>query len=160
MKNPLLAIWLAFPLMAAATAAGARCPGQVGVAYGQTLGSIAQSCGTNIEALKQVNPGLNEQTLQNGTFLNVPRPALPTPPVEFRGNQRIVQPARRPYIIRAGDTLSAIAQGFGVSVPELQEVNPGLQPDRLRIGQPLHIPGGPFPPLDPANPNPPFDRAR
>lgn len=47
----------------------------------------------------------------------------------------------RTYTISRGDTLSAIASRFDVTVPRLRAVN-DLANDRLRIGQVLTIPGG------------------
>ncbi len=48
--------------------------------------------------------------------------------------------AARTYVIGRGDTLSAIASRFNVSVPHLRAAN-GLSGDRIRIGQVLTIPG-------------------
>lgn len=47
----------------------------------------------------------------------------------------------RKYVIHRGDTLSAIASRFDVSVRTLRAAN-GLSSDRIRIGQVLTIPGG------------------
>ncbi|MEO0974393.1 MAG: N-acetylmuramoyl-L-alanine amidase, partial [Pseudomonadota bacterium] len=47
----------------------------------------------------------------------------------------------RTYVIGRGDTLSAIASRFDVSVPRLRAAN-HLSTDRIRIGQVLTIPGG------------------
>lgn len=47
------------------------------------------------------------------------------------------------YEVKAGDTLSAIAKRFGVRVGALIEANRLQQPDLLRPGQRLVIPGGP-----------------
>lgn len=44
------------------------------------------------------------------------------------------------YRIQAGDTLSAIASRFGVSLTELMNANPGVNPNRLQIGQQIQIP--------------------
>ena len=44
------------------------------------------------------------------------------------------------YRIRAGDTLSRIAHGQGVTVKSLQAANPGLNPTRLQINQAILIP--------------------
>ncbi len=44
------------------------------------------------------------------------------------------------YVIVAGDTLSVIAQRFGVSLEALQTANPGLQPAQLAVGQTITIP--------------------
>lgn len=45
------------------------------------------------------------------------------------------------YRIQSGDTLSAIATRFGVSLTELLNANPGVNPNRLQIGQQIQIPG-------------------
>lgn len=44
------------------------------------------------------------------------------------------------YRIQAGDTLSAIASRFGVTLTELMNANPGVNPNRLQIGQQIQIP--------------------
>ncbi|RIK88676.1 MAG: hypothetical protein DCC69_00820 [Hyphomicrobiales bacterium] len=67
------AIWLA------AGAAQAACPQRLGVSHGDTLESIARACGISVETLRGVNPGLDAGTLRPGTFVVVPRPALPSP---------------------------------------------------------------------------------
>ena len=46
----------------------------------------------------------------------------------------------RAYSIRSGDTLSEIAEAFGISVSSLLTSNPGTDPLRLRIGKRLTIP--------------------
>jgi membrane-bound lytic murein transglycosylase D len=44
------------------------------------------------------------------------------------------------HIIRYGDTLSEIAQRYGISVNQIVSYNPGLRPQYLKIGQKLIIP--------------------
>lgn len=44
------------------------------------------------------------------------------------------------YTVRPGDTLFAIARRFRVSLDDLIEANPGIDPDRLQIGQVICIP--------------------
>jgi murein DD-endopeptidase MepM/ murein hydrolase activator NlpD len=44
------------------------------------------------------------------------------------------------YVVRAGDTLAAIAAQFGVSVAELQRVNNITNPNLISVGQTLVIP--------------------
>lgn len=48
-------------------------------------------------------------------------------------------PQRRIYVVQPGDTLSRIANGFGVSVQALMEEN-GKEDTLLRIGEQLVIP--------------------
>ncbi|MDR1505829.1 MAG: LysM peptidoglycan-binding domain-containing protein [Treponema sp.] len=44
------------------------------------------------------------------------------------------------HTIRSGDTLSEIAQRYGISVNQIASYNPGLRPQYLKIGQRLIIP--------------------
>ena len=46
------------------------------------------------------------------------------------------------YVIKAGDTLSAIAKEFGVTVEALQEANAILDLNQIQVGQELIIPQG------------------
>ena len=41
--------------------------------------------------------------------------------------------------MKAGDTLSLIAEAFGTTVPKIKEMN-GLKSDMLRIGQKIMVP--------------------
>ncbi len=47
---------------------------------------------------------------------------------------------QRTYIVEGGDTLSDIAVRFGTTVDAIVALNPGLDPDALRIGAELRIP--------------------
>jgi N-acetylmuramoyl-L-alanine amidase len=42
--------------------------------------------------------------------------------------------------MKAGDTLSAVAAGYGVSVADIVAANPGLDPDSIGIGTVIRIP--------------------
>jgi LysM repeat protein/lysozyme family protein len=44
------------------------------------------------------------------------------------------------YKVQKGDTLSHISQRFKVTVKDIRAANPGLEPDKLRIGQTLQLP--------------------
>ena len=46
------------------------------------------------------------------------------------------------YTIRAGDTLSQIAQQRGIKLKDLLTANSGVDPKKLRVGQKLKIPDG------------------
>jgi LysM repeat protein len=51
------------------------------------------------------------------------------------------------YTVQAGDTLSQIAERFGVSLDDLQAANPEVSANSMSVGQVLKIPS------DPANPS-------
>ena len=57
-----------------------------------------------------------------------PKPVTPTPV------------AGRTYVVREGDSLSAIAARFGVTEEELQRANDIVDPNNIDVGQELVIP--------------------
>lgn len=51
-----------------------------------------------------------------------------------------------PYIVKSGDTFFLIARAHNISLDALLRANPGVDPDRLFIGQVICIPSGTTPP--------------
>ena len=49
------------------------------------------------------------------------------------------EPAKRTYIVRSGDTLSAISLETGVTVERLQALNPNIDVQALQPGQHLKL---------------------
>ena len=54
--------------------------------------------------------------------------------------QQTCPPNSMPYTIRQGDTFFSLARTFGVSVDAIIAANPGVDPNRLFIGQVICIP--------------------
>lgn len=44
------------------------------------------------------------------------------------------------HVVEPGQTLSEIARGYGVTVARVLEFNPGLKPERLKVGQTVVVP--------------------
>jgi len=111
------------------------CPG--GTLYtiraGDTLFSIARRFNTTVEAILRANPGLDPNRLMIGQQICIPGIPVPT------------CPGGTFYTIRAGDTLFSIARRFNTTVEAILRANPGLDPNRLMIGQQICIPGIPVP---------------
>jgi len=84
---------------------------------------------TTVPALISANPLTNPNFLQIGQTVCIPRqqiyPACP------EGNY---------YTLRSGDTLYGIARAYNVSLDDLVEANPGINPYMLQIGQVICIP--------------------
>ena len=97
---------------------------------GDTLFSLAQRFNVTVQAIINANPGIDPNRLQIGQVICIPRPMPPTPPC----------PNGFLYTIRPGDTLFSIAQRFNVTVQAIINVNPGIDPNRLQIGQVICIP--------------------
>lgn len=108
---------------------------QYTVEPGDTLFSIAQKYGTDLETVRQLN-FLFSDAISAGQVLRLPlldgytQAGAPTAtPVPFR------------YPIQSGDTLTGIAQKFGVSTDELISVNNIVDTNSLYVGQEIVIPG-------------------
>ncbi len=72
------------------------------------------------------------------TSPTVSRPGSPTTPARSPATSA---PAITKYTVKSGDTLSQIAEDLGVGLSALKTANPGIDPDVLRVGQVLNVPG-------------------
>ncbi|MCR1898839.1 LysM peptidoglycan-binding domain-containing protein [Irregularibacter muris] len=116
-----------------------NCP-QGSISYtiraGDTLYSLAIRYGTTVNAIMSANPGINPNALQIGQVICIPTQA---PPANC-------PPGSTSYTIRAGDTFYNIAMRYNTTVQALINANPGVNPNALRIGQIICIPGTTPPP--------------
>jgi len=114
------------------------------VRTGDTLSLIAGQFGVTVDAIMEVN-GLTDYVIQVGQELLIPveveEPAASAVADETPGAEATVQPAPRTYVVQPGDSLSGIAERFGVSQQELMEANDITDPDSIRESQSLVIPG-------------------
>jgi LysM repeat protein len=89
---------------------------------------------TTVAAIMAANPGVDPNRLQIGQVICIPG-APPMPGECPQGTQ--------PYIIQAGDTYFSLAIRFNTTVAAIMAANPGVDPNRLQIGQRICIPGAP-----------------
>ncbi|MGE5557557.1 MAG: LysM peptidoglycan-binding domain-containing protein [Bacillota bacterium] len=116
------------------------CPGGFShtIVTGDTFFSLARRYGIAVAALTAANPGVDPDRLQIGQQICIPAPA-PRP-----------QPCPGSlYSIKPGDTFIGLARRFGYTLDAILAANPGVDPNRLQIGQQICLPpspgGGPFP---------------
>lgn len=95
------------------------------VREGDNLSTIARRFNTSVRAIQAANSLSDPNLLRPGATLRVQANAA--------------RPTQQ-YIVRAGDTLSDIANRFGASVSELKTVNGITNPHRIQKGQRLMIP--------------------
>jgi len=132
----LVAVMLAAPAAAAAAPESHGAPGGYWyqVRRGDTLAAISRRTGVPMDAIAGANGLVNINRIWAGTWLWIPK--FDTPPVEPPPGQT----CRTKITVRRGDTLSAIARKYGVSVWSLARNNGISNPDRIYVGQRLCIP--------------------
>jgi N-acetylmuramoyl-L-alanine amidase len=121
------------------TAAPSSSGGYV-VQPGDTLSAIAARLGVSVSSLAAAN-GLDPSSLLiSGTMLHGAGSSAASPASQAMAP--VASSSAGGYQVQPGDTLSAIAGRYGVSVDQLAAVN-GLDPSALLIsGRTLHIGGG------------------
>jgi len=112
------------------------------VRRGENLFRIALRYGMTVQALAVANGIVNSHRVYTGQRLVIPgHGTVPSPPAQ-------PVPSGRTYVVRRGDTLSAIALRYGVSTWALARANSIRNPSFIYVGQVLRIPSGgsPAPP--------------
>lgn len=105
------------------------------VKSGDTLSSIADQFGISWQDLASAN-GLNSRsTLRVGQELIVPLPGGSQAPAPTASQGATT------YTVKSGDSLSSIAQRYGITWQELAQANGLTASSRLSVGQKLIIPG-------------------
>lgn len=135
------------------------------VRSGDTLGSIAARHGTTSAVLARANTLTNPNRIHVGQRLWIPSASAPTPPgADPAPEAPEAPPPSEPepeapsdgtwYVVRSGDTLGAIASRHGTTSAALARANNLANPNVIRVGQRLWIPGssgtGPAPAPAPA----------
>ncbi len=95
------------------------------VQRGDTLSQIAERHGLRVADIEASNPFLQNRVLRAGDRLALHAATLP----------------QQQYTVQSGDTLSQIAERFGIATRDLASRNGLRSPYRLKIGQSLMIDG-------------------
>lgn len=107
------------------------------VQRGDTLREIADANGVTIRVLVEANGISNPDLIRVGQVLVIPgldggdSAGDPAPP-----------PSSATYLVQRGDSLSKIAARLGVTIAALAEANDISNPDLIRVGAVLTVPGG------------------
>ncbi len=116
------------------------------VRKGETLSKIARKYGTSVKNIKKWN-GLRNDRLSIGQSLIVGwnrgtttvRSSEGSSSASSSRGQATTSAEKTYHRVKKGETLSTIAQRYGISVRSLKRAN-GLRSDRIRAGQRLTIP--------------------
>lgn len=132
------------PAPAVQAASHVAAPSPAGETYivvaNDTLWAIAARYGITVAQITAANPNVNPNALRPGQTL-----AIPT-------NAAAISVAS--YTVKPGDSLWTVASRYGLFVSDLLAANPGVNPQRLQVGQILHLPdraGNPTAPLAPVS---------
>lgn len=63
----------------------------------------------------------------------------PTTTVTSKKNHGHKRPRARTYTVQSGDTLGGIAAKTGTTVARLEQLNPGIDPTALRVGETIRV---------------------
>lgn len=138
--------------VSAPTSAPASAPAPTSTIYvvkaGDTLGRIAAAHGTTVAKLAADNSIANPNLIHVGLRLAISAPtsttaqassaAASTTPAAASAPKAEITPATT-YVVRAGDTLSAIAAKHGTTVAAIAAANGISNPNRIGVGQKLLI---------------------
>lgn len=103
------------------------------VRSGETLGTIASKYRTSVRTLQNLN-GLRNTRIYVGQRLKVKAGASSS---SSSSSSETV--AKKYYKVRSGDTFGRIAQRHGRSINQLKRLNPGININRLKIGQRIRV---------------------
>ncbi|MCY3779325.1 MAG: LysM peptidoglycan-binding domain-containing protein [Chloroflexi bacterium] len=122
------------------------------VQRGDSLSIIAAKFGITYIELARMNNIADPDVLHVGQVLQVPAPAGTQAPADTGTTPPATQPTLGTYIVQRGDSLATIAAQFNTNYIELARLNGITDPDVLRVGQVLKVPGAPPPPEETAAP--------
>jgi membrane-bound lytic murein transglycosylase D len=106
---------------------------------------LSRACGLPFDAMAAANPELNFPLTPPASYgYQLKVPADQEPAVE-QALETATMPLLefRVHVIVSGDTLSEMAQTYGVSVEMIQEFNPRLSPRALQLGTKVLVPVAP-----------------
>ncbi len=116
----------------------------------ETLYSIARKYKVTVDEVKKYNAFLDEDPLRKGDILKIPQPAPKTNKIirKLGGGKKEENTttvslnnakATKIYTVQAKDTRYGIARKFGITIPELENMNPNLGED-FPIGIQILVP--------------------
>lgn len=102
------------------------------VSSGESLSSIATRYGTTVDEIKKLN-GLTSDHIVVGQRLRIKGNG------SSQSQEQTTTVQKKYYTVKSGDTFGRIAQRHGVSISQLTKLNPGIDINRLSIGQRIRV---------------------
>ena len=118
----------------------------VTVGEGETLSAIADRHGVPVSTLMAINSLKNPNHVEAGQVLKLKGARTATPkPTNFSYSSGASE-----HVVRKGESLSAIARGYGVPVSQLVTLNAISDPNNVHAGSTLKLKGNPPAPARPS----------
>jgi LysM repeat protein len=113
------------------------CASYITVQWGDTLGGLANLCGTTAEAIRAANPGLG-WWVYAGQVLYIPSGYASAPAPVYAPSPSY---GSGTYMVQRGDTMGKIAARQGVAVGDLLAANPQIwNASLIYVGQVINLP--------------------
>ena len=139
---------VALALAGSAQAAAAPAAGTYKVRTGDTLIRVARRAGVPVDALARANDITNLDRVLAGQVLTIPRVGEPAPvattPLPPLPSPSVVAGGARTHHVTAGQNLATIARRYDTTVTQLVEANHLKNPNLIREGVDLQVPGPPW----------------
>lgn len=110
------------------------------VRSGDVIGKIAQRYGVSVYQIRSWN-GLRSNTIRVGQRLKIytKKSNVSSSNTSTKSSKTTYKSASGTYVVKSGDSLWLIAKRLGTSMERLKQLNPGVDLNRLKIGQTLKI---------------------
>ncbi len=108
------------------------------------LDVVAKLSGTSLAVIRELNPQYLRMTTPPGrtSVIRLPAGSMPAVSVAYAALPARARVAGGEHVVRAGETVGAIARRYGVAQSALLGANPGIgRGNVIRVGQRLRVPG-------------------
>lgn len=103
------------------------------IASGETLGIIAKKYNLSLSKLMDLNPTIDSKRLKIGTVIKLSN-SDDSIKIDDLSSNTFEAFKLKTHKIKSGETLKVIAKKYQLSVKELRDLNPKLDPRKLKIG--------------------------
>ena len=107
---------------------------------GDLVGRVAARYGMSLAEIKRLNPNINVDRVSIGQKIRVKgKPKAEDNTAKKATPQPTEEGDAVWHTVSSGDLVGRIAAKYGTTVRRIQELNPGLNPDRISIGQKIRV---------------------
>ncbi|NHN25023.1 LysM peptidoglycan-binding domain-containing protein [Flavobacterium jejuense] len=101
------------------------------VVAGETIYAIARKYNTSVETIYQLNPKIKGKTLQINAVLSLPT----------QEENKTLATTEKPQFhkVKKGESFYSISKIYGLSITDLESLNPTIKPNKLKKGTRLNI---------------------